>query len=93
MMTFSAAPHPLEQQMEQTVRDLIARLGLLQNVGALSADTDLYDAGMSSHASVKLMLSLEDAFDIEFPDEALERETFASIGAIIKTIAGVQDNE
>ncbi|MEQ8692980.1 MAG: acyl carrier protein [Pseudomonadales bacterium] len=76
--------------MEQTVRDVITRLGVLQDGGVLNADTDLYDAGMSSHASVKLMLSLEDAFDIEFPDEALERDTFASISAIIKAIAGIQ---
>ncbi|MCR9258126.1 MAG: acyl carrier protein [Pseudomonadaceae bacterium] len=79
--------------MEQTVRDVITRLGVLQDVAVLCADTDLYDAGMSSHASVKLMLSLEDAFDIEFPDEALERETFASIEAITRTIAGIQASE
>ncbi len=79
--------------MEQTVRDVITRLGVLQDVAVLNADTDLYDAGMSSHASVKLMLSLEDTFDIEFPDEALERETFASIEAIMRTIAGIQASD
>ncbi|XOV81706.1 MAG: acyl carrier protein [bacterium] len=79
--------------MEQTVRELITRLGVLQNATTIGLDTDLYDAGMSSHASVKLMLGLEDAFDIEFPDEALERETFASIQSIVQTIQGIQANE
>ncbi|NOX50129.1 MAG: acyl carrier protein [Gammaproteobacteria bacterium] len=79
--------------MEQTVRELITRLGVLQDSDALSIETDLYDAGMSSHASVKLMFGLEDAFDIEFPDEALERQTFASIQSIVQTIRGVQENE
>ena len=34
---------------------------------------DLYAAGMTSHASVNVMLALEDAFDIEFPDELLTK--------------------
>ncbi len=28
------------------------------------------------------MLALEDAFDVEFPDELLRKSTFASVGAI-----------
>lgn len=52
------------------------------NAAALSDDADLYDAGMTSHASVDLMLALEDAFDVEFPDAMLKRSVFASIGNI-----------
>ena len=78
--------------MEETVRELITRLGVLQDATQIALETDLYDAGMSSHASVKLMLGLEEAFNIEFPDEALERETFASIQSIVKTIQGIQDD-
>jgi acyl carrier protein len=37
---------------------------------------------MSSHASVNVMLALEDAFDVEFPDSLLRRGTFRSISAI-----------
>ena len=37
---------------------------------------------MSSHASVNVMLALEDSFDVEFPDSMLTRSAFASIGAI-----------
>ncbi len=48
----------------------------------LSDDDDLYRAGMTSHASVNVMLALEDAFDIEFPDQMLKRSVFASIDAI-----------
>jgi acyl carrier protein len=43
---------------------------------------DLYQRGLSSHASVNVMLSLEDAFDVELPDAMLRRETFRSIEAI-----------
>ena len=48
----------------------------------LAPDADLYAAGMTSHASVNVMLAVEDAFDIEFPDELLTKSTFCSIGAI-----------
>ena len=43
---------------------------------------DLYAAGLTSHATVNLMLGLEDRFDVEFPDRLLRRRTFESIDAI-----------
>jgi acyl carrier protein len=48
----------------------------------LDAGADLFAAGMSSHASVNVMLALEDTFDIEFPDAMLRRSVFESIAAI-----------
>ena len=49
---------------------------------ALADDADLYEAGMTSHASVNVMLALEDHFDVEFPDDMLKPSVFASIAAI-----------
>jgi acyl carrier protein len=49
---------------------------------ALEAHADLYQAGMTSHASVNVMLALEGAFDVEFPDHMLKRSVFASVTAI-----------
>ncbi len=43
---------------------------------------DLYSAGMTSHASVNVMLALEDAFDVEFPDDLLTKQTFSSVATI-----------
>jgi acyl carrier protein len=57
-----------------------ARLPL--DVQTLEDDDDLYQAGMTSHASVNVMLALEDAFDIEFPDRMLKRSVFESVAAI-----------
>jgi acyl carrier protein len=37
---------------------------------------------MTSHASVNVMLALEDAFDLEFPDRMLKRSVFESIASI-----------
>jgi acyl carrier protein len=48
----------------------------------LGEDENLYLAGMTSHASVNVMLALEGKFDIEFPDRMLTRSVFQSIAAI-----------
>ena len=55
---------------------------LAKDATTLAEDADLYQAGMSSHASVNVMLALEGAFDVEFPDHMLTRSVFASIAAI-----------
>jgi len=55
---------------------------LSSDVDKLGHQDDLFQAGLSSHASVNLMLALEGGFDIEFPDEMLKRSTFESIASI-----------
>lgn len=49
---------------------------------SIDPDTDLWACGMTSRASVSVMVALEDHFGIEFPDELLGRETFGSIERI-----------
>ena len=56
------------------------------DVDTLADEADLFAAGMTSHASVNLMLALEDAFDLEFPDRMLTRSVFESIAAIDSAI-------
>ena len=48
----------------------------------IAADADLYQAGMTSHASVNVMLALEGEFEVEVPDQMLRRDVFESIAAI-----------
>lgn len=52
----------------------------------IADDADLFQAGMSSHASVNVMLSLEDTFDVEFPDNMLKRSVFESVSGIAAAI-------
>ena len=69
--------------MDDTIRKVLADHGrLATDVSGLDRDTDLYEAGLTSHASVNIMLALEDAFDLEFPDRLLKKSTFSSISAI-----------
>jgi acyl carrier protein len=69
----------LRDRIRQVVRDH-ARLPI--EIDALSDQDDLFQAGMSSHASVNVMLALEDAFDIEFPDQMLQRSVFESVSGL-----------
>jgi acyl carrier protein len=73
--------------MNDTIRGLLTRLGGLPvAVDTIADDADLYAAGLSSFASVQLMLGLEEEFDMEFPDNLLNRKSFASISAIEQTV-------
>ena len=69
--------------MNDDIRTILKEHGRLSvDAGALAEDGDLYQAGMTSHASVNVMLALEGKFDVEFPDRMLRRSVFESIAAI-----------
>jgi acyl carrier protein len=69
--------------MDSTIRSILANHAKLSVPVDTVADTaDLYNAGMTSHAGVTLMLALENEFGIEFPESMLRKSTFASISAI-----------
>jgi len=81
--------------LNATIKMLLARTGRLAvDVNLLADDQDLYSAGLTSFATVQLMLALEEAFDVEFPERMLNRRTFASIGAIeacVSEISGARE--
>ena len=69
--------------MDETIRLVLAEHGRLAvNVDTINEHTDLFAAGMTSHASVNVMLALEDAFEIEFSESMLKKSTFESIASI-----------
>jgi acyl carrier protein len=74
----------LNDELRQVLSDH-ARLPVDPN--AIDEHADLFQTGMSSHASVNVMLALEDAFDIEFPDAMLKRSVFESISAIADAVS------
>lgn len=73
----------VETEIRQVLRD---HARLIADIETLSDDADLFQAGMTSHASVNVMLALEDTFDIEFPDAMLKRSAFSSIDAIASAV-------
>ncbi len=73
----------MSQSMTEAIREILQAHGRLAgDVNSLADDADLYRAGLTSLASVNLMLALEDHFDVEFPERLLNRGAFASLSAI-----------
>jgi phosphopantetheine--protein transferase-like protein len=71
------------QPVDDRIRAVVDEHGRLAVPLDKVADSDdLYRAGLTSHASVSLMLALEDEFDVEFPEDMLNRRTFESIANI-----------
>ena len=69
--------------MIEKIRKILTDHGRLNTDAlALATTADLYQAGMTSHASVNVMLALEGEFEIEFPDHMLKRSVFESIEAM-----------
>lgn len=65
------------------IRRVIKEHGRLnKDAESLPEEADLYQAGMTSHASVNVMLALEGEFDVEFPDTMLNRNVFNSLASI-----------
>jgi acyl carrier protein len=76
--------------MNDKIRQILKDHGRLTTpVEQLTNESDLYQAGMTSHASVNVMLALEGEFDIEFPDSLLNRRSFESIAAISSAVASL----
>lgn len=69
--------------MTDEIRTIIKQHGrLASDADSLANDADLYQAGMSSHARINVMLALENHFDVELPDRMLTRSVFESIASI-----------
>ena len=86
-------PKTMEKIMKQKIRDILAKHGALPvPVETLSDDADLYAAGLSSFASVQVMLGIEEAFDVEFPDNLLNRKSFQSVDAITRAVSSLVGN-
>jgi acyl carrier protein len=80
--------------MKQTIREILAKHGNLPVAIDEVADTaDLYDAGLSSFASVQVMLALEEEFDTEFPEHLLNRKSFSSVDAIAAALSEIVEEQ
>jgi acyl carrier protein len=76
------------RQFDTRIRAVLQNHGRLSKaVEQLDSSADLYQAGMTSHASVNVMLALESAFDIEFADHMLKRSVFSSVASIRDAVA------
>ncbi len=85
----------MSQSLDVTLIDGVRKVlaenaDLATDVQSLDPEADLYAAGMTSFASVRVMIALEDAFDVTFPDEMLTRELFGTIESLATAITQLQ---
>lgn len=71
----------------EPIRGILAQHGRLsQDARLLQPDSNLHDAGLTSLATVSVMLALEDHFNVEFAESMLSRKTFESLESIAEAI-------
>ncbi len=61
--------------------------GLHTPVDTLASDADLYTAGLTPFAAIKIVLALETKFGVEFPAAMLPRHKFSSVASIVDSLA------
>ena len=97
-------PGPVESELRSAissteeiiaeVRQVVAQHAhLARDAGSLAESDSLYAAGMTSHASVNVMLGVEDAFDLEFPEQMLTKETFESLESIAAAVRTLEEQQ
>ena len=70
------------------ILELVSELRPLQfQQNPIGADDDLRSAGLNSLATVKLMMNVEEAFDIAIPNEELHPDNFRSVSAVAKLVS------
>lgn len=80
--------------MKATIRGILSEVARLDVPLADLADSDdLYAAGLSSLATVHVMLALENAFDIEIPDQMLTRQLFRSVDSLATAVEQIRQQQ
>ena len=80
--------------MKDRIRQIVKEnSGLWLKFENVDNRTNLYQVGMTSYASVVLMIALENEFGLEFPDGMLSRSVFESIDTIAGAIESLQGVE
>jgi acyl carrier protein len=69
--------------LDEVIREELERHGrLLGGASSIGPEDDLYRRGLTSHATVNVMLALEERMGVEFSDDLMKKATFASVANI-----------
>lgn len=73
--------------MNNKIRELISQcFDTVIPVEQISDDDNLFNLGMDSISSIKLIVAIESEFDFEFNDEALNTDNIKTINSIVTYI-------
>lgn len=74
--------------MLEVIRDSVARNGRLKvAMDQVENHQDLFSVGLSSFAAVQIMMAVEEAFDVEFPQTMMSLKSFTSVNTIAGCLA------
>ncbi|QET01660.1 MULTISPECIES: acyl carrier protein [unclassified Cupriavidus] len=74
--------------MKVALRNILSENACLHVPVETLADSDsLYDAGLSSLGTVRVLLAVEDAFGIEIPGELISFDLFRCIDSLERSLA------
>lgn len=65
---------------------MVEHLRLVNHASEIGDEADLTSLGLDSMAATNLMIDIEDAFDVQFPDEMLTPETFHSAASLAQAV-------
>ena len=72
---------------EKTLRE---HLSLLPATTELAPDMQLGSLGLDSLASIQLLVSIEETYDVAIPDEFLNLETFSTPASLWRAVAALR---
>jgi acyl carrier protein len=77
--------------MIDLIREIIDAKGHLPvTARTIDPNANLYEAGLSPFAAIQVMLALEDACGVEFPEHMLRRPNFSSLNSILACLQRVE---
>lgn len=80
--------------MKAALRSILSENACLHvPVETLTDSDSLYDAGLSSLGTVRVMLAVEDAFGIEIPGELISFDLFLCIDSLASSLAPLMSND
>ena len=66
---------------------MIAENSELELTEAITNDDDLFAAGMQSLDCVRILVAVEDEFEIELPNDRIDRSIFATVTNLTAVVA------
>ena len=84
-----------DESLEKEIKSiLVATLGLPIDADAIGNDEPLWQGGLNigSMAAIEILTILEDRFDVQFPDEAIGPNLFASVRTLADAVRTLSPN-
>ncbi|MCX4661914.1 phosphopantetheine-binding protein [Streptomyces sp. SID4919] len=84
---------PASVVIPRRFQDIVRAYLPYAGAGELDASQELAALGLDSMGVVQLLAALEEGYGLEFPDDALDQETFSTVGSLWRMVSEVQHGD